>query len=491
MNNNNYKKYFIKGNNEVMKKNYNSAIDYYKKSLSLKNNDINCLTALSETYEKIENFTEAIDCYEKILPLENNLIKKMIILNQIGVNYNNLKDYLKAINMFMRVLQIRNDIPDVYNNLGLCYHQIKNFKMSLMNYNTSLALKKDDRVFHSIGDLYFYMKKYDDSIQYYKYVSDFENNPIIKYNCSFPYLAKKNFKEGFKLYENRLKDQNFCHQTKQPKRVEIPQIEYWDGIKQCSNLLIVYEQGIGDNIQYYRFIVELAELYPNMKISYFCKDIVNRLFKEYSNVRIIDNVNLTEYEYKLYIMSVPYILNINTIKPNVNNYINVNNNKIIYWRDKLVNLKKYRIGITYNGLLSSIIDKNIPLTEFNMLFDDNFDFICLHRLNEVNEEDKLKLKDKITFVDIDNDVPFEETIAILNNIDLLITIDTYIVHLAGVLNIKTWLLVGFVSDWRWFSDNTCCWYNSVEILRMTENKQLKYILLDVKEKLKNYNHIYI
>ena len=194
MNNNNYKKYFIKGNNEVMKKNYNSAIDYYKKSLSLKNNDINCLTALSETYEKIENFTEAIDCYEKILPLENNLIKKMIILNQIGVNYNNLKDYLKAINMFMRVLQIRNDIPDVYNNLGLCYHQIKNFKMSLMNDNTSLALKKDDRVFHSIGDLYFYMKKYDDSIQYYKYVSDFENNPIIKYNCSFPYLAKKNFK---------------------------------------------------------------------------------------------------------------------------------------------------------------------------------------------------------------------------------------------------------------------------------------------------------
>ena len=134
MNNNNYKKYFIKGNNEVMKKNYNSAIDYYKKSLSLKNNDINCLTALSETYEKIENFTEAIDCYEKILPLENNLIKKMIILNQIGVNYNNLKDYLKAINMFMRVLQIRNDIPDVYNNLGLCYHQIKKKEMLILKY---------------------------------------------------------------------------------------------------------------------------------------------------------------------------------------------------------------------------------------------------------------------------------------------------------------------------------------------------------------------
>ena len=193
MNNNNYKKYFIKGNNEVLKKNYNSAINYYKKSLSLKNNDINCLTALAETYEKIENFTDAIDCYEKILPLENNSTKKMIILNQIGVNYSNLKDYLKAINMFMRVLQIKNDIPDVYNNLALCYREIKNFKMSLSNYIISLNLKKDDRVFQSIGQLYFYTKKYDEAIKYYKYVSDFENNEIVKYNCSFPYLEKKKF----------------------------------------------------------------------------------------------------------------------------------------------------------------------------------------------------------------------------------------------------------------------------------------------------------
>ena len=91
------------------------------------------------------------------------------------------------------------------------------------------------------------------------------------------------------------------------------------------------------------------------------------------------------------------------------------------------------------------------------------------------------------FLDIDNNVPFQDTIAILNNIDLLITIDTYIVHIAGVLNIKTLLLLGFTSDWRWFNDNTCPWYNSVELLRLQDNIDFKHILLDVLQKL---NHLY-
>ena len=95
----------------------------------------------------------------------------------------------------------------------------------------------------------------------------------------------------------------------------------------------------------------------------------------------------------------------------------------------------------------------------------------------------MKLKDKITFVDIDNDVPFEDTIAILNNIDLLITIDTYIVHLAGVLNVKTWLLLG-THDWRWSNDeNKTYWYDSVEIIRTNDQIEFNSILQKVKPKL--------
>ena len=81
-------------------------------------------------------------------------------------------------------------------------------------------------------------------------------------------------------------------------------------------------------------------------------------------------------------------------------------------------------------------------------------------------------------------MPFEDTICLLQNIDLLITIDTYIVHLAGIMNIKTWLLLG-TSEWRW-SDNptSTYWYNSVELIRTTGEQKLPDLLSNVKEKLK-------
>jgi len=480
-----YDEYYKKAIKENNNNNYASAIEYYNKALIFKKNGLACLTELGNLYEKMHRYDDAIECYNKILLFETNMEmgKKCIMLNQIGICYSIIKKYVNAIEYFEKILQIKNDIPDVFNNIAFCYLQIKNFKLCETNYYNSLRIKKDNKCLDSLGQLYFYTKKYELAIKFYEKSDDFQTNHTRKYNCGFPYLAQKKFLRGFELYVNRLKFNIVDNQTNQ-QRIEIPQIEYWDGYKTCNNLLIVYEQGIGDNIQIYRYIIELSELYPNMNIYYFCKDIVRHIFKTYENIHIINEVIIANYDFKIYIMSLPYILKINAITPNVKNYINIDNNKIEYWKNELLHLKKYKVGITYNGLLSALIDKNIPLSEFCTLFDSNIDLICIHRLNEVSEEFKNNLKDKITFVDIDKDTPFVDTIAILHNIDLLITIDTFIVHLAGVLNIKTWLLLGYVSDWRWFDDPCIChWYNSVEIMRMKENKELKYILSDVKEKI--------
>lgn len=488
INNNNkydYNYYYKKANKELLNENYESAIENYKQSLNFKNNNLECLYELGQLYKKLNRFEEAIVFYKRIVELENNMIKLLISLNEIGVFYSNLCDYSSAIEYFEKVLQIKNDIQDVHNNLAHCYLKLKNYGLCEKSCYNSLRIAQNDLTLQTLGELYLFTKKYDISKKCYEKISDLDKNSNIKYNYSFPHLASKNFSYGFKLYENRLANNNICTQTKQKQRVEIPQIEDWDGKKPCKSLLVVYEQGIGDNIQYYRFLIELAELYPYMRIDYFCKETVSPLFKQFNNLSVIQNVIVMQYEYKIFIMSLPYILNISEIKPNIHNYININNNKLEYWKNELSHLKKFRVGITNNGLLTSIIDKHISLPEFNILFDSNIDFICINRLNEVDPEHKNLLKDKITFLDIDKDVPFEDTVAILNNIDLLLTVDTYIVHLAGVLNIKTLLLLGYTSDWRWFNDDVCLWYKSVEIMRLKENKEFKNILINVKEKLDN------
>jgi ADP-heptose:LPS heptosyltransferase len=422
------------------------------------------LLQLAENYENNNNFKGALGIYIKMKST------KPYILNKIGMCYFNLDKYEMAIKNFEKILPLLNHpIPDLLNNIGFCYGKIKDYDSAMKYYIQSNTINPNINNYKILGDINFYIKKYDLSIKYYNKAGD---SHIVLYNKCFPYLAQKQFKIGFELYEYRLFN-NYCEQTKKNNRVDIPNIDYWDGKKQCNRLLVVYEQGIGDNIMFFRFVIELSIKYPNMMIDYFCKDTVRHLLNTYNNINIIDNVILALYDYKLYIMSLPKILEITNIIPNSINYIKVNKEKLEYWNQKLSTINKFKVGIVNNGLLSSFIDKNIPFEYFKKLSELNVELISLDKDNSQFE--------------IDSDKPFEDTICILKNIDLLITVDTSIVHLAGVMNINTWLLLGYGSDWRWFNDNmsVCPWYNSVQIIRMKENKPFYNILNEVYEILSN------
>lgn len=460
--------------------------------LNIEPNNIKYLYELGIIYEKQNLFMKAIiDCYIKIIKIEPNNI---IILNQIGICYFNSSQNKLAIHYFNKTLQIK-ELPDIYCNIGKCYINLIDYKLAEINFLKAYNLNNNFIIsLISLGQLYYYIKNYDKSILFNKKALNNKEITIdtinqVKYSLAFSYLAKKEFKTGFELYETRLLNNDINKQTGLKERVDIPSLKFWNGIDKCNNLLIIYEQGIGDNIQYYRFIIQLLYLYPNMKITYFCKSIVSHIFKEYPNITIMcDDINLNNYDYKAFIMSLPNILKLNNILPNTENYININNNKLKYWENEFLQFKKLKVGFVYNGLLNSFIQKNIPLQEFNILSDLNIDLICLHKKDEIIEDiNKIKFKEKIHYYDIDKEKSFEDTICILKNLDLLITIDTSIVHLAGILNIKTWLLLGY-SEWRWSNKNTTYWYNSVELIRNKENMEFKNILQIVKSKLTDILH---
>ena len=466
--------------------NYSELVDNYNKLIELDSLNTNkYLRTIGEIYEKQNMFQNAADCYEKILKTEKYDISTIgVLTNQVGICYHNLKNYDLAINYFKKVLLIK-EIHDVYCNISTCYVALQNYKEAEFFLLKSHNLNNNDYLTNDLlGHLYYYIKKYDTSIEYFtknKKETDTEN----KLNMSFTYLAKKNFKTGFTLYENRLNQNKLNVQTGLKDRVDIPGLNDWNGKDICNRLLVIYEQGIGDNIQMYRFIIELSDKYPNMKIDYFCRDTIQNIFNIYNNIQVIGNVNIEDYDYKLYILSLPKILNLKTIEPNKINYIKTDKDKLLFWKKKTSSLKKFKVGFVYNGLLSSFIEKYIPLQEYEKLCDLDIELICIHKKNEVENDFKnISFRDKIIHYDIDNNEPFEDTIHLLQNIDLLITVDTYIAHLAGVLNVKTWLLLG-TSEWRWSDDtNKTYWYNSVELIRTKENQKLKDLIKTVKDKLK-------
>jgi tetratricopeptide (TPR) repeat protein len=430
------------------------------------------------------NFHEAIQIYETIIKMEPN---SGVVLNQLGMCYFNLGNFTEAVSAFKKILRIKNDIPDVYNNLGTCYVNMRQYKMAETVLLISLKLQKKDSIYFALGNLYFYMKEYDKSIIHYEKISEIKTNVSYLYNLGFSYLAQKKFKKGFSLYENRLEDHKIVPQTKEKPRVEIPWILTWDGKRDYKHLLIIYEQGIGDNIQYFRFIIELSRKFPERKITYFCKNTVAHLFKEYPNIHVVLQLTEDIFDYKLYIMSLPYCLELETIQPLTDDYIIREHKKDTYWRERLFQNSKKKIGFVHNGLLSSFIEKNIVLDEWKIFGDlEQCMFICLGK--DVTKGSYKKMPNNFHFIEFDKEEPFEDSVSILSQLDLFITVDTGIAHLAGVMNIPTWLLLGYGSDWRWFSkeDTKSLWYSSLELFRMQENKDMKELLSVVKTRLEKW-----
>lgn len=468
-----------------------AKIQVYKEKLKKNPKNAKVLLDLGKAYQTLNMIDHSIETFYKLIDIQPS---NYAITNEIAIMYNHKKMHHEAIDMFLQVLTYTSSEPSVYNNLALCYQELRQFETSQKYFLLSATLVYDDRVYHALGDLNHYLKRYVTAIEYYEQVRDLSTKTTILYNYCFPFLALKQFKRGFELYEVRLK-KNYSQQMQQLERVEVPGVELWDGVEPSSRLCVIYEQGIGDNLQYFRFVLQLARSRPDdINIIYFCKDVINRLFHvddDVTNLMVTSYLTPTMCDHKVYVMSLPYHLGISTaedLQPHHDNYIVQDKDKAIEWKERLQPLrKKFTIGFYKSGLLASLYDKTLPIEAFETLAELDVELICLHRRQDLSD-------DEVEFIathnnihiydDLDVETPFVDTIGILNNIDLLITTDTSIVHLAGNVGIKTWLMLGYVTEWRWSDHPTqTYWYDTVELVRMTENAPFENVIKIVKDKL--------
>ena len=416
----------------------------------------------------------------------NNVAIVGTSLNSIGVCFFNKKDFENAIKYFKKVIEIK-ELDDVHRNIAICNIHLKTYNIGLKHLLRSYELNPNNhKTLNALGELYFFLKEYDKSISFQKRAIELGDDPNYKFDISFPYLVKKDFMTGFRFYESRLAVDNKSDELRE--RVPIPQLKLWSPELNCNKLLIISEQGLGDNIQYFRYIIELSKKYPNMLITFFTKMELSHLFTDhYYNINVVTEINnVYTFDYKLYIMSLPFVLKIKEISYNTHDYIKVQPSKFNKWNNRLKSIKRFKIAFTCMGLLDFFIEKKISLNKFFPLLDLDIELISLHKKTD-NDVLKKNIPQKyikrIHFYDIDCDKPFEDTIAILKNIDLLLSVDTVTLHLAGILNVNAYLLLGKMTDWRWFDNNDNPWYKTVKIIRMKENWEdvistVKYRLLE-------------
>ena len=172
------------------------------------------------------------------------------------------------------------------------------------------------------------------------------------------------------------------------------------------------------------------------------------------------------------------------------NFINIEKNKNQEWKNKISKYGKPIIALTWQGSQNYLYDtqRSINLSNFEkILKDEKFKFIALQKGYGSDQIAKFNLSDFITDLSSEIDLKdnsFEDTIHILNNIDLLITADTSIAHLAGTLNIKTLLMLSYNPDWRWYLETEeSVFYPSVKIIQQDNFDNWDNVLEDIKYEL--------
>ena len=289
------------------------------------------------------------------------------------------------------------------------------------------------------------------------------------YMLGLIYLQAGNLHEGWKLFEARF------YAKYGLARPELP-VPLWDGSPLQGKTIYIYpEQGIGDTIMFSRYIPELKamgarvlfkpepELTQLFRDSYFPAEIIN--FKD----------PITEiFDYYLSIMSIPYMIGSseNTI-PLKDKYLKANPEKVKQYKEKYFNNDKFKIGIVWACKNLYKQDKFRSVPDLTYLYPiTKIPGVQVYSLQKGKMTSQLEnMPEGIGIVDLGSGFEdFSDTAAAIENLDLMISVDTSVPHLSGALGKETLVLIENTPDWKWLLDrDDCIWYEKVRVFRQNEH----------------------
>lgn len=278
------------------------------------------------------------------------------------------------------------------------------------------------------------------------------------------------FKEGWKFYEYRWK--TGYKSFKKPIEFPRPRWQGEDISQGKGRLLIHSEQGIGDNIQFVRYAIYLKQLGVDVLVwnNTYVDDFLTFNLAKYHipTAKLGDKV---EFSHWIPMMSLPYILGTElTNIPLTEKYLVAAPEYLQKWQKKLpLKNNKLKIGVVWQGGIKTETDKirSIPVALFALLFNVQADFYVLQK--EISEADQAVLARYENVVDCHWAIEsFHDTAAMIEHLDLVISVDTSVAHLAAAMGKPTWILINYKPDFRWLiSREDSVWYESVRLFRQT------------------------
>ncbi len=376
------------------------------------------------------------------------------VLNQNGA-------YAEAESHYRVALELAPENATVHLNLGALLAQQKRHAEAETCYAASLALEPaSSAVWSNLGALNLNLKQEETAETCLRHAIALDPlNTRARFNLAYLQLRQKNFEEGWALFEAR----DWYRAIE--KQLAFPR---WQGESLVGrSLLVTYEAGHGDMIQFCRYI-PLLKYIGAAHITLLCHPALKRLMSGLDGLDAVCNFNealpYTHFDCWTPLMSAPYHLGTRTeTVPAKLPYLRTDPTLQSQWAGQLPGKNTLRVGLVWKGNPQFENDRDRSLPHLHTLAPlwsvPNVDFVSLQKgagEEEIEQCDALQL-----LTDLGSKMQdFADAAAIVAEMDIVITVDTAIAHLAGALGKPCWLLLPwYMTDWRWGVEGTdSIWY---------------------------------
>ncbi len=461
---------------------FSQAIEYLLIAQKLQPNLPDIYLNLAVAYHKQNDLLLAIKYCQLALEINPNYAEAYL---NLGFVYKKQKLFKEAIAQYQQVINLQPNFSHAYNSLGTVYELIDQLELAIINYQQAIEINPNISDFHlNLGLAYQAKNQIDQAINCYEKAIQLNfDQPKAHFNLATALLTKGELKSGWAEYEWR---KYFIPKPEINQSLSDQAIPFWQGENLADKTLLIYaEQGFGDTIQFARFISLIkSRIYPNQcSIIFQCYEPLVQLFQYLPDIDQIIAYNASniaekigkKIDYQTPLMSLPHILGIDlnnipvaipyfpiTSSPAIKNLINSPNQA-----EKLL-----KIGLVWSGSPTNTNDhhRSCHLKNFLPFLVIPNKYLRVYSLQkQLSKQDQATLSNSF-IIDLSSYLNnFLDTAEIIAELDLIITVDTAVAHLAGMMGKKTWVLLCVSPNWRWLLNTPDSpWYPTMKLFRQSQ-----------------------
>ncbi|HKB96189.1 MAG TPA: tetratricopeptide repeat-containing glycosyltransferase family protein [Rhizomicrobium sp.] len=411
---------------------------------------------------------EALAAYERALSIRPGYAvaraARAETLNSLGNRLRDAGRFENALSCYEQALADAPHYPDALNNRAVALWSLNRFDAALAGLDAALAMKPDYVEAHyNRGNVLRDMLRLDEAMQSFDraIAIDPAFAPAHR-NKGFCTLLQGDFAQGLPLYEWRKRLSPPIEARSYPQPL-------WTGAEdiQGKTLFVYIEQGLGDTIQFYRFVAPLLERGAHVILS--VQDPLLRLLENASPpVELVSSKTVpAAFDYHIPLMSLPLALGVTVASiPASVPYLKAESERAARWRTR-IGEKGFKIGISWQGARGGVTSRAMPLRYFQGL--SRLPGVRLISLQKGFGTEQLADLPGVESLGEDFDSGPDgllDSAAVMQSLDLTITLDSALAHLAGALGRPVWVALKRVPDWRWLLGRADSpWYPGMVLFR--------------------------